>query len=75
MLPINVHYNHESMANIVSMKDVLSLPNVKVTMDSSQERAVIVDFKGDIFKFTECANGLYFYDTAVNNKSKKDTTP
>jgi hypothetical protein len=75
MLPIDVHYNMNSMANILSMKDVVSLPDVKVTMDSSQESAMIVVFKGKVYKFTECANGLYFYDTVVQDKSKAASTP
>jgi hypothetical protein len=75
MLPVTVHFNQKSMANILSMKDVVSLPNVKVTMDSSQERALLVEFEGEIFKFEECDNGLYFYDTIVPSKSKLVSTP
>jgi hypothetical protein len=75
MLPIDVHFNSKSMANIFSMKDVVSLPNVKVTMDSDKERALIVEFQGQVFKFEECANGLYYYDTVGGIKSKNEIIP
>jgi hypothetical protein len=45
LLPIDVHFNQVSMANILSMKDVVSLPGVQVTMDSTQEKALVVSFK------------------------------
>ncbi len=53
------------MANILSMKDVVSIPGVKVTYDSTKERALIVHFNNCIYKFKECAEGLYYYDTAA----------
>jgi hypothetical protein len=70
VMPIPVHFNPDSMANILSMKDVVSLPGVTVTMDSSKERALLVSFGTSELKFTECSEGLYFYDVNNINKPK-----
>jgi hypothetical protein len=74
MLPVDVHFNGGSMANILSMKDVVSLPSVKVTMDSMKERALLVEFQERVYKFQECANGLYYYDTNNSDKPKPEVT-
>ena len=80
--PLKVHFNAESMANILSMKDVASLPGVRVVHDSSTERAILIHFTNCTYKFKECRKGLYFFDTtsdpkeyknvAVINETKKD---
>ena len=45
LLPLDVHFNAFSMANILYLKDVADLPNVKITMDTTVERAIIVEYK------------------------------
>jgi hypothetical protein len=75
LFPLAVHFNSASMANILSMKDVVSMDGVKVTMDSSKEKALLVEFDKCVYKFQECANGLYFFDTASSVKSKSEITP
>ena len=64
------------MTNILSMKDIVSLPGVQVTFDSLKERAMLVHYKDEVYKFKECAEGLYYYDTVNSkpNKSKSDVT-
>ena len=79
--PLKVHFNEESMANILSMKDVASIPGVRVIYDSSAERAILVHFNNCIYKFKECREGIYCFDTtsgpekckklAVVNETKK----
>ena len=71
LLPIRVHFNEESMANILSLKDVASLPGVRIRMDTIQERAIFVELGDEVWKFAECRDGLYYFDTAPNN-TKKD---
>ena len=34
LLPLTLHYDKDSMANILAMKDVVTLPGVNVTMDN-----------------------------------------
>jgi len=50
------------MANILSMKDVASIPGVRVLYDSTLERTMFVHFNGCVYKFKECSEGLYYYD-------------
>ena len=61
------------MANILAMKDVTALPGVRVTMDSTKERAVVVEFEERVLKFEECADGLYYLDT-TDSKFKKSVS-
>jgi len=66
-----MYYNQDSLANIIAMKDMAAIPSVQITMDSSIEEAIIVEVKGVIFKFKDCNDGLYDYntDTIKTNKS------
>ena len=70
--PLKVYFNEESMANILSMKDVASIPEVRVIYDSSTERMTLINFNNYIYKFKECREGLYyFYTTYGPEKYKK----
>ena len=44
LFPIAVHYNEESIANIVSLKDLLNVNDVQVTMDSLKDKALVVTY-------------------------------
>ena len=71
-LPITVHFKSDSLANIIALRDVVAMPGVSVTMDSSRERAITVTTNnGNTFKFIECPDGLYHYDTKVSGSSNK----
>ena len=63
MLPLKMHFNEDSMANILCLKDVANIEGVQITMDSLKERAMLVHHKGQCYKFKECSEGLYYYDT------------
>lgn len=65
LLPLDVHFNEDSMATILSVKDVANLENVHITMDTRKERAIFVHHDDEVLKFEECADGLYYYDTAA----------
>ena len=67
LLPIRFHFNLDSMANILSMKDVINLDGVCVTMDSSVDRAITVQYEDMMMKFQECSDGLYYFDTAADD--------
>ena len=75
LLPLEVHYNEDYMANILSLKDVSSLPDVRHTMDSSKERAIIVNFDDILVKFQDCRERIYYHDTAATNEPETYTTP
>ena len=78
--PLQVHFKYDSLANIISLRDVANIPGVAITMDSSKERAIIVKMGTDkVFKFLECPDGLYHLDTSTisNNfcKTKSNVIP
>ena len=63
LLPLNVHFNNNSIANIISLSDIANMDGAKLTMDTSVERAINVHV-GDLkIQFKECTDGLYYYDT------------
>ena len=76
MFPLTVHHKQDSMANILSFKDVSSIPGTRITMDTVNETAIVVELKtGEVFKFAECSNGLYFFDTdSLNHNTKIKNT-
>ena len=64
LLPMKVHFNKNSMANILSFKEVADILGVRITPDTKQERLVIVYLgNGRTFRFKDCKSGIYFYDT------------
>ena len=69
ILSIRVHFNHDSLANILSLSDVANLPGARLTMDSQVERAIILHLNQEEIKFLECSDGLYYWDSS-SNKSK-----
>ena len=70
MLSLKEHFNKDSLANVLSFKQVSELPGVKITADTSKEDALTVHFKdGKETKF-KCNAGIYYYDTNSNNHSK-----
>jgi hypothetical protein len=72
--PFDVFYNPASMANILALKDVAD--RFKITMDTTKERAMLVHVSNDtIVRFSECGNGLYYFDTStIHNLTKNNVT-
>ena len=69
LLPLKVHFNEHSLANILSLSDVANLPGARVTMDTDLDRAIILHYNGQTLRFRECTDGLYFFDTDTLNKT------
>ena len=66
---MEVHYNPNSVANILSFKKVNDLAGVTIKYDSEVERAIYVYFScGKAIKFIEDARGLFYYDTKNADK-------
>jgi len=64
LFPLQVHFDKQSIATILSLKDVGNIPGVSICMDTRKEKAIIVTTKdGTVFKFLECLSGLYYYDS------------
>ena len=51
LLPLELHYNEDYMANILFLKNVSSLPGVRLTMHVSNERAILVYFEDRLSNF------------------------
>ena len=58
-LPMDVHLNQDSMANIIDIKNVVSILGVHISMDSTKERAYFVEYQNHIIKFEVCHDVLY----------------
>ena len=55
------------MLNIVVLKDMANVTGVRIKMDISKDREITVEYQVKIYKFKECQDGLYYYDTEVDN--------
>ena len=78
LFPIKVHFKKDSMANILSFKDVSELSGVHITMDTKKEDAIVVTTKeGNVIRFKPYSNGLFYYDmeTVTSNKFKETVKP
>ena len=49
LFPMTVHCNKNSMAPILSFKEVIDIPGVKIATDKNQEGAVTVTLKMESF--------------------------
>lgn len=67
ILPIKVHYNPDSLANILSLSNVANLLGAKVTMDTSVEHAILLHYDNQVYKFQECADRLFFLDASCSD--------
>ena len=61
IFPISIYVNNNSMANILSHKEVEN--SFRVTMNKKEDHAMLVHFnKYKAYRFKECENGLYYLD-------------
>ena len=60
---MDIHLNPESIAKIISIKNVASIPGVHISIDSRKERVIILEYHNHIIKFQECLDGFYYYST------------
>ena len=58
-----VHYNEHSLANIISMADLLCIPGVHIVFDSATNSGITVHMEGKpSIKFIRSGHGLYYFD-------------
>ena len=61
LVPVAMHFNPKSIANVLSLSVVADIPGTRIIMDTSIEKAIEVHMKnGNILKFEECTDGLYY---------------
>ena len=54
-------YDEDSIINILSFKDVSSILGTRIKTDAVKEKAIVVELNiGEVFKFSECSNFVYF---------------
>ena len=70
LLPLNVNFNKDSLANILSFKQVSEIPGVKITTDISKEDALTIHLKDGKEMKCKCNESIYCYNTNSNNHSK-----
>ena len=65
LLLVQFHFNHRSMAIVLSLADIDALPWYFCTMNISNFKAIHVHKpSGKVLVFKPCADGLFYYDTA-----------
>ena len=71
LLPLELHYNEQSLATILSFKAIVSMPGVHVSYDNLVEDAFHVILPNQfVLKFQPCENGLYYIDSTKLNISQ-----
>jgi len=75
VIPIKVWFDENSLANILSMNEVANIDGVSITMDTSIDNAIIVNFPdGHSFRFEQINDGLYAYNPVSEIKSNNTIT-
>ena len=74
ILPMNTHFNTSPIANILSLNDIASIVGMYITMDTCEERELVVHYKDIVIRFIECTEGLSYYDTMNINNFNHDIT-
>ena len=70
LLLLKVHFNKDSLANVLSFKQVSEISGVKITTDTSKEDVFTIHRSNGMEMKFKCNEGLYYYDTNSNNHSK-----
>lgn len=71
-----VFFNEQSLANVLSFKKVAAIEDVRITFDTTIEKAIVVHVNNITFKFKECKDGLYYFDMTnynIENHKTKST--
>ncbi len=73
MFPLEVYYNELSLTNIISLSDLILAKRVHISMDSSKDNGLHVNYKGLEYCFAPFNAGLYYYHTRVPPKNVNAT--
>ena len=76
MLPLELHYNQNLIATILSFKIVANLPGVRVVYDSDKEDVIHVILPNKfVLSFKPCKDGLYYLDSTKINITQPLNNP
>ena len=65
MFPINCHYNEHSMANIISLFQLMNIDDIVITLDNRIGTGFKVIYGNKLYRFLPYNHGLFYYDTTV----------
>ena len=69
------HYDPTFLANILTMKDVQNISEIRITMHTLEESAMLIHLSdGNVIKCQECNDRLYYYSMAQGADGKNRTT-
>ena len=62
-IPVKVHYNESSLANILSMATLINTPGITIEQNTAVEPSIFVHIKGrHSIKVKKSDHGLFYYD-------------
>ena len=72
ILPMTVHINESSMANILYFPEVVNITGVRIKMNTAKEKFINVHIKdGKFIHFKVCSEGLFYinigYPSMISN--------
>ena len=71
---MNAHYDPTLLGKIFLMKDVQKIPGICITVYTLEEIAILIQlYDGNVLKFQECNDKLYYYNMkqGVDSRNKK----
>ena len=66
-----MYCNCKAIAAVIGTRDLLVVPDIKVTFDLLSGTDFIVEYQGKVLRFKVCKQGLYNFDTATELTNKK----
>lgn len=66
-LPLNMYYNQNSIATVLSFWEVINIPNVFVYCDTRQDTSIFVIYLHKVYRFHVFGLGLFGFDTETDN--------
>ena len=67
LFPLNVYFDQDSLATVISYNEVTKLAGVRIFVDTDAENTINVIMKESnyVYKFRPCGAGLYYLDMDV----------
>ena len=69
IFPLDVFYHEHSMANIISLFDLVQVKGLIITLNNRVGLGFNVTYKGKLYHFAPYKNGLYYFDTRIGPRS------
>ena len=63
IFPLRVHFNKNSLANVISLFDLIKVEGIHITMDNKNNYGFHITFQGKLYYFSPFENRIYFFNT------------